>query len=266
MRNLPQGYFKTPNFVFDLCLSLHALVILLNLLRRSNKKGECFPSLSRIRQDTGIKAENTVRRALKELTEMKLIISNQRRGQSTVYKLSHIFYSEIHNSDKKNVKGETATPSCGEGDTPSFNDISPLHEVKPKEYKISKTKSFKEKTSCPDEKTQDQTTFKDNILDLNIKTEKNFEDTNQSTKNLIKTRKSEAKIVEQEDLEEKCVNPNFDREAIFARSKLRTKNFPAGKKTKSVDEFTDWEINNAESKLEEIKIRNERYKPEVYNT
>ena len=222
-----KGYFKCPNFVFDLGLSLFALLVLLNLLRRSNKKGECFPSLRRIRQDTGIKAENTIRKGLKELKAMNLITTKERTGVSTVYKLSSIFYGEILQSDYENTVKDARTPSQNEGVTPSSHDVQPLQEMKPKYYKTSKTNLLKE--SFKIHRVQDGKKFETDILNENE-------------------------------------NIKFDRKAILARSKLRSKNFPAGKKNKAVDELAPWEIRNAESELEEIKRRNERDKPEVYNT
>jgi len=65
------GYTKVPDFLFDLGLKPFEILVLINLIRRANKSGECFPSLGRICKDTGIKSENTVSKSITSLISNK---------------------------------------------------------------------------------------------------------------------------------------------------------------------------------------------------
>ena len=83
------GYFKGANCVFDL-YNLKALgkLVLLYLLRRANKKGECWVSIARIAKECGIGSLNTVRTIIKDLRREHCIEVIARPGTSNIYRVN----------------------------------------------------------------------------------------------------------------------------------------------------------------------------------
>jgi len=142
------GYFKVPDFLFDLGLKPYELLVLINLIRRANKSGECFPSIARICRDTGIKSENTVRKTITSLISNKFVtLLSTKQGCSNRYQVSPIIYETIKLADNKynNKKQQQKklTPSFHEGVTSSKGMHIPPHEMSTKENK-KENKSFKE--------------------------------------------------------------------------------------------------------------------------
>ncbi len=142
------GYFKVPDFLFDIGLKPYELLVLINLIRRANKSGECFPSLARICRDTGIKSENTVRKTITSLISNKFVtLLSTKQGCSNRYQVSPIIYETIKLADSKykNKKQQQKklTPSFDEGVTPSKGVHIPPHEMSTKENK-KENKFFKE--------------------------------------------------------------------------------------------------------------------------
>ena len=90
------GYFQVPNFVFNLGLSHYAILVLMNLIRRADRKqsGMCYPSLKTIAEDCSVKSENTIRKAIKELEEQKLV-TTQYRGRKLFFFISQRIYDSI---------------------------------------------------------------------------------------------------------------------------------------------------------------------------
>ena len=134
------GYFKVPDFIFDLGLEPYEILVLINLIRRANKSGECFPSLARICRDTGIKSENTVRKTITSLISNKFVtLLSTKQGCSNRYQVSPIIYETIKLADSKykNKKQQQKklTPSFDEGITPSKGVHIPPHEMSTKENK-----------------------------------------------------------------------------------------------------------------------------------
>ena len=75
-------------------LPQRAFVVYIYLKDRANKNGVCWPSVNRIAADTKLSAA-TVRRAIKDLREAKLIETEQRyryngENGSFLYKLTNI--------------------------------------------------------------------------------------------------------------------------------------------------------------------------------
>src|SRR3990172_8155463 len=97
------GYFKAPDFIFDLPLSEHAKLIVLYLCRRSDSQGLSFPSLERIGKDCSIKSRTTSIKALKELYKAGLIIKDNSKRASNTYQLLeqvlHIIKAKKEHSD-----------------------------------------------------------------------------------------------------------------------------------------------------------------------
>jgi len=142
------GYCQVPNFIFDLGLEPYQLLVFTNLIRRANKSGVCFPSIDRICKDTGIRSQNTVRKAIKELISKNLVtLLSRKRGCSNWYQVSPIIYETIklagENNNKKKHQQKELTPSFHEGVTPSNGAHIPPHQMSTKENK-KENKFFKE--------------------------------------------------------------------------------------------------------------------------
>lgn len=142
------GYFKVPDFIFDLGLEPYEILVFTNLIRRANKSGECYPSLARICRDTGIKSENTVRKTISSLISKKFVtLLSRKQGCSNRYQVSPTIYETIKLADSKynNKKQQQKklTPSFDEGVTPSKSMHKPTHEMSTKENK-KENKFFKE--------------------------------------------------------------------------------------------------------------------------
>ncbi len=136
------GYFQIPNSIFNLKLPPNELLVLFNLIRRADKTGECYPSIPRIGRDTGIKSENTVRKALRGIMNKKLVRRTGRTYRNVhIMKITpSIYQSIIRSSEKnritKNVKRDSyINPSIIEVVTPSNNDLQPHEYLSTKEEK-----------------------------------------------------------------------------------------------------------------------------------
>jgi len=143
--SIKHRYFKSPDAVFDLNLSAYALLVMFNLLRRSDKYGQSFPSVKRICRDTSIASPTSVHKALKELTGRDFINKTSRLGESTIYKITPSFFSEIERLGKQNFqyKANGASPRDGEVGS-SFNSEVPIQDMVTKEEKNKENKILKE--------------------------------------------------------------------------------------------------------------------------
>ena len=79
-------------------LSSNARLVLMDLFIRANGVNKCWPSISRLEQDTGL-CERSIFNALKELSKGSFIIRETRIGSSSIYSI---------NTEKKN---EIPTPA-----------------------------------------------------------------------------------------------------------------------------------------------------------
>lgn len=69
-------YFKVSDEIIDKygeSIGPLGISIFIALVRRCNKQGVCFPSIEKIKKDTGIRSDNTVRKHLKNLLVSGLI-------------------------------------------------------------------------------------------------------------------------------------------------------------------------------------------------
>ena len=142
------GYFQAPDFLFGMGLEPFELLVFFYLIRRANKSGVCFPSLGTIRKDTGIKSENTVRKAIKGLISKNLVtLLSSKQGCSNRYKVSPKIDETIKLADykykNKKQQQKKLTPSFDDGVTPSKVVYIPPHEMSTKENK-KENKFFKE--------------------------------------------------------------------------------------------------------------------------
>ncbi|MFI5322074.1 MAG: helix-turn-helix domain-containing protein, partial [Thermodesulfobacteriota bacterium] len=143
------GYFKVPDWVIDSgSLTTYELAVLITLLRRADKNGRSFPSLARIRKDSGGMSENTVRKAIRGLINKCLILKvSVIPGGKTTYQVSHDIQRTINIADEryrnKKKKANRLTPSPDEGVSPSRNESIPPHQMRTKEYPKKETETNK---------------------------------------------------------------------------------------------------------------------------
>lgn len=104
------GYFKTPDFVFDLPLSAHAKLILIYFCRRSDKYGVSFPSVKTISKDTGIKSHTSIRKYIRELIDKGYItiLQKGKNGVSNRYQLSDAILNMVR---ANRLRPDEITPS-----------------------------------------------------------------------------------------------------------------------------------------------------------
>jgi len=98
------GYYKTPDFIFDILLSPQAIAILSYFCRRADKSGRSFPSIDRICKDTGIKSPTSVRKYINKLIELDLVkkFPGGKKSGSNFYQLSSDIVKEVRNNKKVN--------------------------------------------------------------------------------------------------------------------------------------------------------------------
>ncbi len=129
---LSGGYYKTPNFIYDIRIPKNAKSILIYLCRRSDNKGICFVGQKRMGIDCEIKSVKTVRKALTEL-EKSGLISIKRGGIKRVhyYKLCDKVVEEVRNKS-------TATTNHGQKipHTQVKNTYSDRQKLPTKEYLV----------------------------------------------------------------------------------------------------------------------------------
>jgi len=132
LNQLSGGYFKAPNFIFDIPISKNAKIVLVQFCRRYNKKGNCFVGQKRMGIDCGIKSVKTVRKALTEL-EKSGLISIKRGGIKRVhyYKLCDKIVEVVRNKS-------TATTNHGQKipHTQVKNTYSDRQKLPTKEYLV----------------------------------------------------------------------------------------------------------------------------------
>lgn len=110
-----EGYFKAPDFAFNSNLPLSALsrLLLCYFCRMARgKNGWSFPSKKTICKQTGIKAENTVDKAIKSLITLGLVrkVPN-RKGKSNQYCLTEPVIKAVNKNKKSKDKEQYITPS-----------------------------------------------------------------------------------------------------------------------------------------------------------
>jgi len=148
-----QGYFKSPDCIFDLPLSKNAKFICLYLCRRADRDGLSFPSLQRIGKDCSIKSKTTVEKAVKELVKAGLVFKIPLKGKSNTYRLSEQILSIVRPSGREDQEknpeqeykpSELNSPPCQNLNyTSSFFEPQPCQNLNPKEYPL-KEYPFKE--------------------------------------------------------------------------------------------------------------------------
>ena len=131
-----QGYFKAPDFVFELSLSRNSKLILLNLCRRADSTGFSFPSQDTIGRDCSIKSRTTVDKAIEELERTGFIVKGHSEGASNTYQLTEKVLAIIRAKAKHLPVQEMDNP-C------PFKGQKPVHLMDTKEYTLKET-SFKE--------------------------------------------------------------------------------------------------------------------------
>lgn len=84
------GYFKAPDFIFELGISPNAKLMLLLFCRRADPSGRSFPSIEQISGDTGIKSRTSARKYILELIKNGHItkLRQGKKGVSNRYQLS----------------------------------------------------------------------------------------------------------------------------------------------------------------------------------
>jgi predicted transcriptional regulator len=83
------GYFRVPNALLDSLgsrLGPYRLAVLMALLRHANSKGECWPSIERIIQVTGMKRRK-VSMALREIESLGMIKRTRRGPRSWLFQI-----------------------------------------------------------------------------------------------------------------------------------------------------------------------------------
>jgi len=145
---LNQRYFRAPNFIFDprLPLAPNSRLIFCCLCRRADKHGLSFPSLGKICEDTGIRSDNTVRKALKGLYELGIVkkLSSLRKRGSNRYVLSEAVLKIIYsNSKQSTVINNKTDPSNIEHQY--ANDEHPYSNIELEHTQILSTKEYPDK-------------------------------------------------------------------------------------------------------------------------
>ncbi len=102
-------YFYASDEVFDLEISGHAKLILLNLCRRADKNGLSFPSEKTVVRDCGISTK-TVYRCISELESKNLIIKKKTFNRSSKYILSDKLLN-IRSTANSRLKAGTESPT-----------------------------------------------------------------------------------------------------------------------------------------------------------
>ncbi|MGH7890496.1 MAG: helix-turn-helix domain-containing protein [Thermodesulfobacteriota bacterium] len=158
------GYFKSPDFIFDLPISPLAKLLLVYFCRRSDKSGISFPSIERISKDTGIKSHTSIRKYIRELIEndQLRILEKGKEGVSNRYQLSESIVNIVLTNKEKTecitpskfdyptTSDPEPTPSNYDYPPPNFDGI-PRQNMTPKEYSV-KENTNKENTSAENEK------------------------------------------------------------------------------------------------------------------
>jgi len=255
---LAEGYFKVPDFIFNLGLSTYELVVLSNLIRRADCEGISFPGLPRICRDTGIRSENTVRKAIRGLVVKQLVFKiEERLGRVTKMKVSPAIYQSIKIADEnyrkkngKKVKEESNTYSGDEGVTPSFDKPNPLHDMSTKEEKKENPFFFKEESNIGNYKDIKKSAYKSNNQGKNIKystrRKYNNDTLRTSNQNGIK------------DVKQKLANRLIKDFGLSKKLRKNQNKFNEFKK-----DITNRE--SAERTLESIRIKNLKDRPKVYD-
>lgn len=164
MNFISAGYFQAPNIIFNLKLTAIEKLILLNLLRRANTKGQCWPSLRTICSDCGC-TENTARKAIRHLHALGLfaITLKAQDRRANVYTLDESFKGIIDDANKlyAEKRGKIPLiiagngkhiPQGSNGNTRNHTEIPSTSEDKYPQYNPTKEESFKEKTVLKEEK------------------------------------------------------------------------------------------------------------------
>lgn len=125
-------------------LSPHAKLVYCCLVKYAGKKGECFPSIARIKKKTGL-ARSTVIKAIAELTEKGVVRVTKRESEGSAF-LSNVYTLMRHTSpaDSAPVRAadDRSRPEIPETD-PTFTSqceeiIAAFHETCPSLPKIEK--------------------------------------------------------------------------------------------------------------------------------
>lgn len=113
------GYSQVPNFIYELGLSKHELVVIHYLIRCANRKngGTCYPSIKDISKKCSIPSGTTVGAAIRGLQNKGLITKVTRRRRSNIYTISKDVYIAIDKANKipcnLSVSEEISTYSGG---------------------------------------------------------------------------------------------------------------------------------------------------------
>lgn len=94
------GYFWARDELFDKQITSKAKLVYLAMCRRANKQGTCWPAYPQLSKDAGY-SEATIRRAIKELVDSKLVIIHRRKRpdgsfMSNQYLLVDFDYTPLH--------------------------------------------------------------------------------------------------------------------------------------------------------------------------
>ena len=155
-----EGWFKVPDSIFEMNLSHYAILVLLYLLRRAGPEGTCYPKTERICKDCGIKAVNTVKKALRELLSRNLITITPRGPRmSNLYTIAPLLRETLRRKGGRDKTTHETKPSSHDtfGDVlvssrdplPSSDDVFKYHHMTPKEY-TGKENPLKEKEVVED--------------------------------------------------------------------------------------------------------------------
>lgn len=125
-------------------LSPHAKLVYCCLVKHADKKGECFPSIARIKEKTGL-SRSTVIRMIAELTAKGVVRVTKRASKSSAF-LSNVYTLVRHTSPDDSAPVPTVDDrSLAEmpGTTPTFTSqceeiIAAFHETCPSLPKIEK--------------------------------------------------------------------------------------------------------------------------------
>jgi DNA-binding transcriptional ArsR family regulator len=114
-----------------------AKAILYALASRANEKGECWPSVKTLCRDSGL-AERTVQTHLQSLVDQQLVLRDERRGKSTLFRLT-LDGLRTGAADAP-VRATTEGGACDASD-PRRACVNPLQGGHPK-YKMKEPRSF----------------------------------------------------------------------------------------------------------------------------
>lgn len=166
-----KGWFWIENSLIDRDdLNPYEKLLYMTLARYCDSDGKCFPAIETLMKATGINGKATVVKYLKNLEKKELIFVVRNSGKSNIYYLK--------NSDKKEAEqfnsdtGSINEPVHEMNYTSSGVEPLPVHEMNPKETKLTKHIEQDKKEKINKKEKSQTEVLTDYVDGLDLDTEK----------------------------------------------------------------------------------------------